>query len=600
MPGMKESKLVGKRQLRRNVAKALLAAENAVPYNHWPQIQSSHSQSFPPCEISNYEAFSLPCQPSSSKISRCEEFISTHISIQSLQADPFLQQAEPAGLSDLKNAEEYVLPKILTTDSIRAWSHKNNITLSALRGLLMILSPFHENLPKDARTVMGTPRETPVTKLDNGDYFHLGLVESLTARVIKGGVRPGTENISVIFNIDGIPLFKSKGIDCWPILGQSLDLIDCRPFVIGLYCGEGKPKTLTDYLSNFINDIQNATASGIHDASGKRYGFEIRAFVCDAPARSYLKCIKSHTGYFGCEKCTQEGEWVNNRLTYPDRNAPLRLDHSYDESHNLPEKSPLAKLQLGLVSQFPLDPMHLIYLGVTKRILLQLIVGKPPAKLKSLDISRITARLVDMAKFIPNDFARRTRSLKEVKRWKATEFRLFLLYAGPVVLKGILHPSLYSHFLMLHCAVLIMSNDKLLKVYLDFASLLLDNFVRLCEGFYGKTMLVYNVHNLIHLPNDVRKFGNLNMFSAFDFENYLGILKRKLRSPTAPVQQLARRIIESESLTYEPIADDFKYKLMYPHSEGPSVDSCAHFQRYKKLVFQNFAYQLNPQTILCS
>jgi hypothetical protein len=53
------------------------------------------------------------------------------------------------------------------------------------------------------------------------------------------------------------------------------------------------------------------------------YGVEISRFVCDAPARSFIKNVKSHTGYNVCNKCTQEGVYVRNRMAFPETNAPL-------------------------------------------------------------------------------------------------------------------------------------------------------------------------------------------------------------------------------------------------------------------------------------
>ena len=47
---------------------------------------------------------------------------------------------------------------------------------------------------------------------------------------------------------------------------------------------------------------------------------------------------------------------------------------------------------------------------------------------------------------IPSEFQRTTRSLGEIGHWKATEYRLFLLYCGIVVLKDILPENLYQHF----------------------------------------------------------------------------------------------------------------------------------------------------------
>ena len=45
----------------------------------------------------------------------------------------------------------------------------------------------------------------------------------------------------------------------------------------------------------------------------KTYFVNIKAFVCDAPARQFLKGIKAHNSYFGCERCGVEGTW-NGRV----------------------------------------------------------------------------------------------------------------------------------------------------------------------------------------------------------------------------------------------------------------------------------------------
>ncbi len=61
---------------------------------------------------------------------------------------------------------------------------------------------------------------------------------------------------------------------------------------------------------------------------------------------------------------------------------------------------------------------------------------------------------------------------------------------------------------------------------------------------YGINHLIYNVHSLIHLAADCLIHGPLDYFSAFIFENFLGLLKRKIRSSGNVMAQLVKRISE--------------------------------------------------------
>lgn len=83
------------------------------------------------------------------------------------------------------------------------------------------------------------------------------------------------------------------------------------------------------------------------------------------------KCVLSHNGHTGCEPCTQQGVYLQ-AMTFPDLNAPLRTDNDFRtavENYHQKSISPLTVLNIGMVSQFVLDPMHLLYLGVTRKFL---------------------------------------------------------------------------------------------------------------------------------------------------------------------------------------------------------------------------------------
>jgi hypothetical protein len=148
----------------------------------------------------------------------------------------------------------------------------------------------------------------------------------------------------------------------------------------------------------------------------------------------------------------------------------------------------------------------------------------------------------------------------DVLRWKATEFRQFLLYTGPVVLRGILLETLYNHFMLLSVAISVLICPKFAQNFCAYANELLVLFVSEAKHLYGKEIYVYNVHSLIHLAGDVKNLGALDEFSAFPFENKLGQLKKMIRKPQFLLQQIVYRLSEKQQIAPQ---------LLEVHLSGP-------------------------------
>lgn len=133
----------------------------------------------------------------------------------------------------------------------------------------------------------------------------------------------------------------------------------------------------------------------------------------------------------------------------------------------------------------------------------------------------------------------------EVRMWKGTELRTFMLYTGPVALKGVLSDDKYAHFIKFHLAMLILVsvqyNDH---KWIDYAECLLRQFVQETCSLYSKDWMVYNFHSLLHLCDDVRIHGKLDRFSAFEFENHMAKLKKLLRANHSHLSQVVNRIAE--------------------------------------------------------
>lgn len=143
-----------------------------------------------------------------------------------------------------------------------------------------------------------------------------------------------------------------------------------KPFVVAVYLGTTKPHNVNEYLATFIKEVNTLLSEGII-IDGKMLSVHIKCFICDRPARSYIKCIKGHNGYNSCERCIITGKRHNNTMVFLETNCTERtvsFKNQTDINHHN-DTSPLVDiLNLDMVNDFVLDFMHLCCLGVTKRM----------------------------------------------------------------------------------------------------------------------------------------------------------------------------------------------------------------------------------------
>ena len=163
-------------------------------------------------------------------------------------------------------------------------------------------------------------------------------------------------------------MFKSSKLQFWPILGS---FIRSNVFFIGLFRGTSKPDCVTEFMEDLISKVNELKHTPI--TTGERQiKFSLKSFICDAPARSFLECLISHNGYFACERCVVKEIW-KSRVTFNDKVLfPQRCDIGFrgniyeDHQTNI---SLLLKIEgFCCIKQFLLEYMHLVCLGVTKRM----------------------------------------------------------------------------------------------------------------------------------------------------------------------------------------------------------------------------------------
>lgn len=100
----------------------------------------------------------------------------------------------------------------------------------------------------------------------------------------------------------------------WPILVQvSHPEYNCKPFLAGMFYGDSKPLQADEFLEDFVKEYAELLQKGIEINNAIRR-VEISAFVCEKPARAFIKCSKGHTGFYSCERCEVQGLRVQQGL----------------------------------------------------------------------------------------------------------------------------------------------------------------------------------------------------------------------------------------------------------------------------------------------
>nr|XP_042912828.1 uncharacterized protein LOC122272862 [Parasteatoda tepidariorum] len=448
------------------------------------------------------------------------------------------------------NQEDH--PSNLKND-LAVWAIADNVPQSTITNLLKVLKkyPCGSDLPLDARALLQTPRCVRVENMSNGVYHHFGIEEGIKFILSKINSKNLLDpDLKLLVNVDGLPLAKSSGSQLWPILGSlSYNLNAPCVFPIGIFHSNQKPENPNLFLNKFVEEMNKLIKNGIVD-NGKHYKIDLKGMICNAPARAFILCIKGHSGYSSCNKCFQEGLYFKKRVCFPEVDFVERTDSDFrnrlaGDSHHKCDSELLKIDKFGPVSQVPFEYMHLVCLGVMKKLIKLWLKCDIKYRLSNSQSDAISVKLLSFTSSISNDFVRRPRALRDFERWKATEYRQFLLFTGPIVLKGSLRNDLYMHFLLLHCSIKVFITNSNIAM-MNFAHSWLLCFVKGFPFLYGKEHMSHNIHCLLHLSKDVKNFGPLDQFSSFQFENYMKEFKNMIRKAEKPLQQVIKRFEEKK------------------------------------------------------
>lgn len=447
---------------------------------------------------------------------------------------------------------------ILVVDKIREWVVNCKIPHKHADKLLKILKAnVLPNIPACTTTLLKNSikcnKETMIVSDGTiGEFCYFGIKERLEKTVDP---RNHDANIlELIINIDGVSPFKSSTVTMWPTLCKVYTKEDVyKPFSASVYAGHGKPKSAADYLDKFVEEINSLQATGVN-VNEKHFEVRIKFFSCDCPARSFLKCVLGHTAFKGCERCKVLGEKKDFVTVFLQTNAEKKTDSDFRafedaDYHTGASLLTLIEPKINMLNQFVLDPMHLLYLGCMKRIL-EFWLGSSSnykSRLSATMKEELQRRSKEIQKDIPDEFPRKMRPINDSGKYKAVEYKFFAQYAAMFLLKKILPKEQYEHLLLFTMSCRLLSAKDPLH-HVDQVRQNLIKFVNDAPHIFGSTFVSLNIHNLIHVPDDVEYTGcNLNELSAFTFESYLGNMTSLMRSPLNLVAQYNRRLFEQEN-----------------------------------------------------
>lgn len=430
-----------------------------------------------------------------------------------------------------------------------------SISKRGMKYLLDILRKHNIDVPKSVYLLKKSCKTVCVNDFCVNDNFaYLSLFDNVSFAYSKGllnnlGVR--SVNMKLFVNIqifvDGLPLFRSSQIGLWPILMKFSGV--SYPFPVAVYCGIGKPK-LEVFLKNLIEELKLFSQNGFLLNDGHTIFLGEVVFICDALARCFLKYIKSFTGYYGCGSCRQKGKYVEDRIVFP------AIEFEMMKSTDIVEKTTkflcllLLPLYRCLHHSLPNICIQFV-LGVVRKLFHCYFSASKglrlPCRLSNKQMTELNGLISTIKLSFPSAFQRKPRPLSELSYFKASEFRTYLLYLGPYILKKFLVPAYYQHFLKLHFAISVFTSHNFKSMY-EHASQCLKIFVYDMRELFGERSMVYNIHALLHLPHYVSIYGPLDSFSAFPYESYFSLPKKRIKASNCIFKQSVNQLIQLRSL----------------------------------------------------
>ena len=373
--------------------------------------------------------------------------------------------------------------------------------------------------------------------------------------IVKHGHNPN--DVSLTWNTDGIPIFKSSNFSIWPLQAFVNELPPHlrgkNILLVGLWFGQ-KP-VMNTFLKPFVEECRKLESSGF------TFGNEVlprKVFAlllsADSPARAIVRNAKQFNGQYGCDWCEFEGVPVPNSNRPPVRYYPFRTPVIMRTSENQAEYAleatattavkgvkgmtvadllPTFDTVRGTVTDF----MHSVCQGVVRQLVDQWVNSKYHGE--SYYIGQKVNMVDERLQLISprSEIHRSPRGISHRYYWKASEWMAFIFYSL-VILQGILPSRYLNHFFLFVYGIYTLLGDSISDDAISLAEFCLTKFVIQLEELYGLSSCKFNVHCLTHLAHSVKDCGPLWATSTFTFEAHNHVLVNMFHGTQSVPQQI--------------------------------------------------------------
>lgn len=460
---------------------------------------------------------------------------------------------------------------------------------------------------------------------------HSTISDVTDSELYKAAMEKYKFDVSFNFNTDGAPIFHSSKLSMWPI---QLAINELPPeqrhrniLLAGIWFGKSEPN-MNVYLNVFAENCKVIATTGVHwKMNGELKTSKIFPLFCcvDSVARPMIQNATQFNGFYGCSYCYHPGKVINKQVKYSS-DVPQYTIRSSDEVLNDMQEAVLSGRRIrgikgsasvinlpgfDLVWGYPIDYMHMVLLGVVRQTWeiwttygKEMYIGSPSV------LKIINRRLLKICP--PNEIHRAPRPLSEKAKWKASEWRSWLLFYSVPCLHGILESKYLEHFCLLQRSIYLLLKRKITKDDIELADKLLKKYVFDFEKNYGSSAMNFNVHLLSHLTMSVRKCGPLWATSNFHFESAIFKIKRTVKGPMGIDKQIIYKSLNKNILQFTDMKASCKYYLNdIAHYEfsGNAETNIENFVRhlgagYQEEVDDNFVKVYNrvflKNTLLCT